>query len=126
MIAHLGATGQTGIIDATEIRVRRPAANQPGRSRYVPGKTRMNVMKALVVTDDRGRVLFRGEVRAGSPTSPGPAMPAWSTCSPAPSTRRSSPTPATRAWAHRPAAKWSPCQKRRGKYLEQDQWLMAH
>ncbi|MFJ8443379.1 transposase family protein [Kitasatospora griseola] len=66
VIAHLGATGQTGIIDATEIRVRRPAANRPGRSRFVSGKSRMNAMKALVVTDDRGRMLFCGEVRAGS------------------------------------------------------------
>ncbi|MGW5354402.1 transposase family protein [Streptomyces sp. NPDC004031] len=66
VVAHLGAAGQAGIIDATEIRVRRPAAHQPGRARFVSGKSRMNAMKALVVTDARGRILFCGKVRAGS------------------------------------------------------------
>ncbi|WP_255431289.1 transposase [Streptacidiphilus sp. PB12-B1b] len=66
VIAHLGTTGQTGIIDATEVRVRCPAANRPDRNRFVSGKSRMNAMKALVVTDGWGRVLFCGEARAGS------------------------------------------------------------
>ncbi|MFI8008525.1 transposase family protein [Streptomyces sp. NPDC086010] len=33
VIAHLGATGQTALMDATEIRVRRPGAHRGGRSR---------------------------------------------------------------------------------------------
>ncbi|MGW4696003.1 transposase family protein [Kitasatospora cineracea] len=66
VIAHLGTTGRTGITAAAEIRVRRPAAHRPGRNRFVSGRSRMNTMRALVVTDDRGRVLFCGEVRAGS------------------------------------------------------------
>ncbi|MBT2452933.1 transposase [Streptomyces sp. ISL-43] len=53
-------------MDATEIRVRRPSAHRGGRGRFVSGKRRINAMKALVVTDQRGRLLFRGEVRAGS------------------------------------------------------------
>ncbi|WP_259464874.1 transposase family protein [Streptomyces sp. TLI_171] len=51
VVAHLGATGQTGIIDATEIRVRRPAAHRACRNRFVSGKSRLNAMKALVVTE---------------------------------------------------------------------------
>ncbi|MFI0901667.1 transposase family protein [Streptomyces sp. NPDC020983] len=66
VVAHLCAAGQAGIIDPTEIRFRRPAARQPGRARFVSGKSRMHAVKAPVVTDARGRILFCGEVRAGS------------------------------------------------------------
>ncbi|MFF4345264.1 transposase family protein [Kitasatospora sp. NPDC001540] len=45
----------------------RPLLAERGcRNRFVSGKSRINPMKALVATDDRGRVLFCGEVRAGS------------------------------------------------------------
>ncbi|GAA1376247.1 transposase family protein [Streptomyces beijiangensis] len=44
VIAHLGATGQTALMDATEIRVRRPSAHRGGRSRFVSGKSRINAM----------------------------------------------------------------------------------
>ncbi|MFJ5228628.1 transposase family protein [Kitasatospora sp. NPDC088391] len=99
VIGHLGAT---------EIRGRRPAANRPGRNRFVPGKSRTNAMKALVVTDDRGRMLFCGEVRAGSVADiPRPATPAWSACWPTRSTWKFSRTPAARAWEPGPAARWS-------------------
>ncbi|CAG6392143.1 hypothetical protein SCOCK_150115 [Actinacidiphila cocklensis] len=50
VIAHLGATAQTAITDSTEIRVRRPAARHPGQTRSISGRSRMNAMKALVVT----------------------------------------------------------------------------
>ncbi|MFC4887787.1 transposase family protein [Streptomyces beijiangensis] len=66
VIAHLGATGRTALMDATEIRVRRPAANRGGRSRFISGKSRINAMKALVLTDEHGQLLFCGETRAGS------------------------------------------------------------
>ncbi|GAA3082289.1 transposase family protein [Streptomyces olivoverticillatus] len=66
VIAHIGATGQTAIIDATEIRVRCPAAGRPGRNRFTSGKSKQNAMKALVLTDTRGRLLFCGETRPGS------------------------------------------------------------
>lgn len=65
-IAHLGATGRTALMDATEIRVRRPSANRGGRSRFIYGKSRINAMKALAFTDDRGQLLFCSETRAGS------------------------------------------------------------
>ncbi|MGR7025554.1 transposase family protein [Geodermatophilus sp. URMC 62] len=32
VVAHLGASGQLGLLDATEVRVRRPAAGRSGRS----------------------------------------------------------------------------------------------
>ncbi len=66
VIAHLGATGQLGLLDATEVRVRRPAAGRAGRQRFVSGKARANTVKALVVTDAEGRLLFCGQTRPGS------------------------------------------------------------
>ncbi|MEV6653994.1 hypothetical protein [Streptomyces sp. NPDC051219] len=53
-------------MDATEIKVRRLSAHRGGRSRFVSGKSRINALKALVLTDERGRLLFCGEARAGS------------------------------------------------------------
>ncbi|MCG3040031.1 transposase [Streptomyces sp. S1A] len=65
VIDHLGASGRTGIIDGTEIRVRRPAAGRRDREAFISGKSRQNAVKTMVVTDAGGRVLF------GSPTRPG-------------------------------------------------------
>jgi hypothetical protein len=48
VVAHLGASGQVGLLDATEVRVRRPAAHKAGRHRFVSGKARANTVKALV------------------------------------------------------------------------------
>ncbi|MGY0489147.1 transposase family protein [Streptomyces sp. WG-D5] len=66
VIYYLGASGQSTIIDATEIRVRRPAQATEGRDRFVSGKSKQNAVKALVVTDDEGRLLFSGALRPGS------------------------------------------------------------
>jgi hypothetical protein len=66
VVAHLGATGQVGLLYATEVRVRRPAAHQAGRQRFVSGKARANTVKALVITDAGGRLLFCGQPRPGS------------------------------------------------------------
>jgi hypothetical protein len=66
VIAHLGASGQLGLLDATEVRVRRPAAHKAGRQRFVSGKARANTVKALVITDPAGRLLFCGQTRPGS------------------------------------------------------------
>ncbi|WP_329018101.1 transposase family protein [Micromonospora rifamycinica] len=52
-------------MDATEVRVRRPAAGRAGRDRFVSGKARLNTMKALVICDPLGRLLFCGETRPG-------------------------------------------------------------
>ncbi|MEU9663863.1 transposase family protein, partial [Streptomyces chartreusis] len=66
VIEHLGADGRTGIIDGTEIRVRRPAAGRKDRDKFVSGKTKQNAVKSMVVTDAEGRVLFCSPVRPGS------------------------------------------------------------
>lgn len=53
-------------MDATEVRVRRPVEGRAGRDRFVSGKSRLNTMKALVLCDPAGRLLFCGETRPGS------------------------------------------------------------
>jgi hypothetical protein len=66
VITHLGASGQLGLLDATEVRVRRPVAHRAGRHRFVSGKARANTVKALVLTDPDGRLLFCGQTCPGS------------------------------------------------------------
>lgn len=58
VIDHLGANGQTGIIDGTEVRVRRPAAGRKDREKFISGKNKQNAVKSMVVTDTEGRLLF--------------------------------------------------------------------
>ncbi|MEW2051444.1 transposase family protein [Streptomyces sp. NPDC005476] len=65
-IEYLGANGRTGIIDGTEIRVRRPAAGSKVRDKFISAKTRQNAVKAMVLTDADGRVLFCSPVQPGS------------------------------------------------------------
>ncbi|MFC8953656.1 transposase family protein [Streptomyces sp. NPDC057101] len=65
VIDHLGASGQTGIIDGTEIRVRRPTAGRKDRDKLISGKNKQNTVKSMVVTDGEGRMLWC------SPTVPG-------------------------------------------------------
>ncbi|MHC5904679.1 transposase family protein [Streptomyces sp. S6] len=52
-------------LDGTEVRVRRPGANEPGRRVFVSGKMRQNTKKATVVTDGQGRTLWAGAFRPG-------------------------------------------------------------
>ncbi|MFE5894736.1 transposase family protein [Streptomyces sp. NPDC056462] len=66
VIEHLGVGGRTGIIDGTEIRVRRPAAGRKDRDKFVSGKTKQNAVKTMVLTDAEGRALFCSPVRPGS------------------------------------------------------------
>ncbi|MWA16176.1 transposase [Streptomyces sp. BA2] len=66
VVDHLGSSGQSAIIDATEIRVRRPSQGTNGRDRYVSGKSKQNAVKVLVVTDTQGRLLFGGALKPGS------------------------------------------------------------
>ncbi|MER5738916.1 transposase family protein [Streptomyces sp. NPDC002262] len=66
VIDHLGASGQTGIIDGTEIRVRRPAAGRKDRDTFISGKNKQNAVKTMVLTDQNGRVLFSSPARPGS------------------------------------------------------------
>ncbi|MET9193898.1 transposase family protein [Streptomyces olivaceus] len=58
VVDHLGASGQTGIIDGTEVRVRRPAAGRRDREKFISGKNKQNAVKSMVVTDAIGRLLF--------------------------------------------------------------------
>jgi len=66
VVDHLGVTGQTGIIDGTEVRVRRPAAGRKDRDTFISGKSKHNAVKAMVLTDEEGRVLFCSPARPGS------------------------------------------------------------
>lgn len=66
VVDHLGASGQTGIIDGTEIRVRRPAVGRRDRDVFISGKNKQNAVKTMVLTDQNGRVLFCSPTRPGS------------------------------------------------------------
>ncbi|MFI9723907.1 transposase family protein [Streptomyces sp. NPDC052396] len=66
VVGHLGESGKTAILDATAIRVRRPARVTDGRDRFVSGKSKQNATKAMVLTDAAGRLLFCGETRPGA------------------------------------------------------------
>ncbi|MER5907454.1 hypothetical protein ABT150_46640 [Streptomyces mirabilis] len=65
VIGHLGESRQSAIVDATEIRVRRPAQGTDGRDCYVSGKSRQNAVKVPVLTDANGRLLFDGALKPG-------------------------------------------------------------
>lgn len=65
VVEHLGAKAAMGIIDGTEIRVRRPKAGSKDLDAFISGKSRQDAVKAMVVSDQDGRVLFC------SPTVPG-------------------------------------------------------
>ncbi len=58
VIDYLGPDGQTGIIDGTEVRVRRPAAGRKDREKFISGKHKQNAVKSVIVTDAEGRLLF--------------------------------------------------------------------
>ncbi|MFD8660991.1 transposase family protein [Streptomyces globisporus] len=58
VIDHLGASGQTGIIDGTEVRVRRPAVGRKDREKFISGKNKQNAVKSMVGTDAEGRLLL--------------------------------------------------------------------
>jgi hypothetical protein len=66
MWSPIWAPAASSALDATEVRVRRPAAGRAGRQRFVSGKARANTFKVLVLTDADGRLLFCGQTRPGS------------------------------------------------------------
>ncbi|MGV9248978.1 transposase family protein [Streptomyces sp. NPDC003710] len=66
VIHHLGMTGETGIVDGTEIRVRRPAVGRKDRDKFISGKGKQNAVKALVLTNGDGRVPFCSPTKPGS------------------------------------------------------------
>jgi hypothetical protein len=65
VFAYAAAEGITLRLDGTEVQVRRPQANKPGRRAFVSGKKRQNTKKATVITDERGRTLWAGAFRPG-------------------------------------------------------------
>ena len=65
VFAYAAARGVTLRIDGTEVQVRRPRANKPGRCAFVSGKKKMNTKKATVVTDGEGRTVWAGAFRPG-------------------------------------------------------------
>ena len=65
VFAYASAHGAELRIDGTEVQVRRPRANKPGRRAFVSGKKKMNTKKATVVTDSQGRTLWAGAFRPG-------------------------------------------------------------
>ena len=66
VVDYLGRSGNDAIVDATEVRVRRPAVGATGRDRFVSGKRRQNAIKTMIVTDEVGRMLFCGATTTGS------------------------------------------------------------
>ncbi|MER5348467.1 transposase family protein [Streptomyces mirabilis] len=52
-------------MDGTEVQVRRPQANKPGRRAFVSGKRRQNTKKVTVITGGKGRTLWTGAFRPG-------------------------------------------------------------
>ncbi|WSY86683.1 transposase [Streptomyces sp. NBC_00876] len=65
VFAYAAAEGVELRLDGTEVRVRRPGANRPGRRAFVSGKMRQNTKKATVVTDEQSRTLWAGAFRPG-------------------------------------------------------------
>lgn len=65
VFAYAAAKGVELRLDGTEVRVRRPKANRPGRRAFVSGKMRQNTKKATVITDEKGRTLWAGAIRPG-------------------------------------------------------------
>ncbi|MFJ9713334.1 transposase family protein [Streptomyces sp. NPDC101234] len=65
VFAYAKAEGVTLRIDGTEVQVRRPKANRPGRKAFVSGKKRQNTGKATMISDGQGRELWLGAIRPG-------------------------------------------------------------
>ncbi|MFG2539327.1 transposase family protein [Streptomyces sp. NPDC048511] len=99
VVGHFGETGKTGIIDGTEIRVRRPAVGRKDRDKFISGKNKQNAVKAMIFTDEDGRPLFC------SPTEPDSRADITHSRESGLTVQRSRslPTPAIKASAPRPA-----------------------
>jgi hypothetical protein len=65
VFAYAAAEGLTVRLDGTEIQVRRPKANRPGRRAFVSGKKKQNTIKATIASDARGRPMWAGATRPG-------------------------------------------------------------
>lgn len=65
VFAYAEAEGVTLRIDGTEVQVRRPKANRPGRKAFISGKKKQNTGKATMISDGQGRELWLGAIRPG-------------------------------------------------------------
>ncbi len=65
VFAYAAAEGVTLRVDGTEVQVRRPRANRPGRRAFVSGKRKQNTKKATVITGPGGQTLWTGAFRPG-------------------------------------------------------------
>jgi hypothetical protein len=65
VLAYAAAEGLTVRLDGTEVQVRRPKANRPGRRAFVSGKRKQNTIKATIASDARGRPMWAGATRPG-------------------------------------------------------------
>lgn len=65
VFAYAASEGVELRIDGTEVQVRRPKANRPGRRAFVSGKKKQNTIKPTVISDERGRLLWCGATRPG-------------------------------------------------------------
>src|SRR5262249_61496559 len=65
VFAYAAAEGVELRLDGTEVQVRRPRANRPGRRAFVSGKKKQNTKKPTVISDGHGRLLWAGAIRPG-------------------------------------------------------------
>lgn len=65
VFAYAAANGVTLRADGSEIQVRRPVANRPGRRAFVSGKKKQNTIKFTKWCDQRGRTLLDSSFRPG-------------------------------------------------------------
>ena len=65
VFAYAASEGVHLRIDGTEVQVRRPRANRPGRRAFVSGKKKQNTIKPTAISDGRGRLLWLGAIRPG-------------------------------------------------------------
>jgi hypothetical protein len=65
VFAYAASQGVRLRVDGTEVQVRHPKAGRPGRRAFVSGKKKQNTIKATVVSDGAGRMLWAGAFRPG-------------------------------------------------------------
>jgi hypothetical protein len=65
VFAYAASQGVHLRIDGTEVQVRRPVANRPGRRAFVSGKKKQNTIKPTAISDGQGRLLWLGAIRPG-------------------------------------------------------------
>jgi hypothetical protein len=65
VFAYAAAEGVELRVDGTEVQVRRPKANRPGRRAFVSGKKKQNTIKSTAISDEKGRLLWCAATRPG-------------------------------------------------------------